>query len=155
LSLLISNAELNNLKIQFFAFPLFDKSQVISLHVMSGNLGMSTLNPYPEAKFSHVVKCQTVTGNDLIKSGLKIPTVIKIDVEGAEIPALKGCDSFLRNSLCKAIIIEAANDLIKEESNELKSLLHSFGFTEIKKLERIEDTDHALSNFIFYKLKLK
>jgi FkbM family methyltransferase len=151
LSLLISNAELNDLKIQLCAFPLYDKRQLISLHVVDGNLGMSTLHPGDEAKFKHVVNCQTVTGNDLIAEGFKIPAVIKIDTEGSEIEALKGCDNFLGDKLCKAIIMEAGNDLLNEELNELKVFLHSFGFTKINKLERKENSHHDLSNFIFYK----
>lgn len=75
-----------------------------------------------------------------------VPTMIKIDVDGAEFDILKGAQNLLSNKNLKTILIEI--DIIFFEENEIISYLNNFSFKLISKHTRDERT----INYIFTKL---
>jgi FkbM family methyltransferase len=80
---------------------------------------------------SHKKKRITATLNTLIEENeWKIPELIKMDVQGAELDILKGADRVLEN--CKDIILEAQHVNYNEGApkfEEVKSYLESIGYT--------------------------
>lgn len=149
LSLLYDNTRLNGLDINICGFALFEKDDVMTLNIVDGNSGMSTLTPWEGSKFSYETKCLTITGDSLAESRFPVPSVIKIDTEGSELGILKGCLKILSDPILKKIIFEAGNDLMAEpDSSELLMLLNAYGFGKIRMLSRNEKSSHALSNFL-------
>ncbi len=142
---LLQNATLNHAEIRLVALALSDTAGYAPLHLApSGNSGMTTLSPWSGGGYTGTVLVATARGDDLIASGvLPAPTVIKIDVEGHELPALTGLSAALASSTCRAVVFEDAI----EENTPAKSLLRSAGFT-IVPLTRHEDTAHPLGNFV-------
>ena len=68
--------------------------------------------------------------DDLLKNGAisKVPSLIKIDVDGIEHLILSGAKNTLANDSLKSIFIEV-NDDFEEQSVNVKRLLESAGFT--------------------------
>lgn len=148
LSHLYNNVRLNGLDINICGFALFEKNDVMTLNIVDGNSGMSTLTPWQGINFSYTTRCLTTTGDSLIAGRFPVPAIIKIDTEGAELGILKGCREILSNPLFKKILFEAGNDLMTDpKSSELVMLLDAHGFKNIRMLSRNESTGHALSNF--------
>jgi len=72
----------------------------------------------------------TVTGDNLVEQGINPPTVIKMDIEGAEYAALTGLEDTLERHV-KVIIIELHLDLLEERGvsqTDIESLLEGHGF---------------------------
>jgi len=150
LGALYDNVRLNNLDITVCGFALFESVGSMTLHINEGNSGMTTLTPWHEAKFHSTVQCLTTTGDTLIAGGFGAPTTMKIDTEGSELNVLKGCDKILSNPGLKLILLEADNNLLENlATDETCLLLNKYGFSEVKRLERKENTAHGLSNFAF------
>lgn len=82
---------------------------------------------------SHSIR--VVTGDTMVKSGvLPVPSVMKIDVEGAELDVLKGFRGTLTDSGCRLVYCEVhprgavANGLDEAQREELERLLTDSGF---------------------------
>ena len=149
---LFDNIRLNGLDIKICSFALFDRISSMTLHIVLGNSGMSTLTPWDEADYRSSVVCLTTTGDDLCNNDFEIPNIIKIDTEGSEVNVLKGCKEILSSPELELILFETTNDFLDEGyRDEMSDLLKSYGFTKIIKLKRNENTHHALSNFAAYK----
>lgn len=147
-SRLYDNIKLNCLDVKVCGFALFETVGSMILHINEGNSGMSTLIPWHEAKFNSTIQCLTTTGDTLLSENYSAPTAIKLDTEGAELHILKGCEAILKNPKLKLILLEASNCLLENsDSDETIAFLKKFGFTQIKLLERNENTHHGLSNF--------
>ncbi|WP_246023072.1 FkbM family methyltransferase [Halosimplex halophilum] len=73
------------------------------------------------------------TGDELVENGeLPQPTVVKIDVEGAELKALRGMEQVLSQDACRVVYCEVHSlHLPKFDSSEteIHELLKSCGFT--------------------------
>jgi FkbM family methyltransferase len=148
LARLYDNVKLNKLDIKMCSFALFENAGCMTLHLMEGNSGMTTLTPWYEIKFDSSVECLTITGDKLLTENFKIPNVIKLDTEGSELFILKGCINILSSPELKLILIEANNDLSQNSgSDEIAVFLRKYGFNQIKLLPRNENTSHGLSNF--------
>ena len=126
------------------ALALSDRTGVLPLHLGdSGNSGMTTLEPWSEARYTGVVNVAVLTGDELVARGsLPAPTLIKLDVEGHEAAVLRGLATVLARPSCTLVVFE---DHPTAES-EAKRLLRAAGFA-IAPLARREHSDHALVNF--------
>jgi len=148
LSALYDNVALNGLDINICGFALYESAGSMSLFLTKGNSGMSTLTPWDKSRFNSSIQCLTTTGDTLLAEGYEVPTVIKLDTEGSELNILKGCPAILASTQLKVILLEAHNDLLDNiAADETMQYLKQFGFTEVKLLERNENTHHGLSNF--------
>ena len=106
LASLRSNLELNNTDAIVIERALSDTNGTAELEVVSQERG--------EGKHSLVaddgeetIKVELATGDQLIKSGeIPAPTVLKIDVEGAEYQVLQGLEQMLQSDLCRLIYVE-------------------------------------------------
>jgi len=150
LGALYDNVRLNNLDITVCGFALYETVGSMTLHINDGNSGMTTLTPWHATKFQSTVQCLTTTGDTLLTEGFDPPTAIKLDTEGSELNVLKGCSKILSNPGLKLILLEADNNLVENlATDETALLLKQYGFTQVKRLDRNEDTAHGLSNFAF------
>ena len=145
------NALLNEAKINVCGFALHEQASVMALYITEGNSGMTTL--VPAGGYNSTVQCLTVTGDFLLAQGFEQPTVIKLDTEGSELSILRGCNQVLADPRLKLILFEAYNDLLEDEKNEILILLKYFGFDQIQKLVRAEQSQHDLSNFTATRLQ--
>ncbi len=73
------------------------------------------------------------TGDSLVKTGvLQIPTVIKIDVEGAEVRVIKGMQKILEDKKLRILMCEVHTNLIPlfgDSPDYIESALQNFGFS--------------------------
>ncbi len=146
---LCDNVKLNGLDIKVCSFALFETIGSMTLHLLEGNSGMSTLTPWHEAKFQSTVQCLTTTGDALLLEGFDAPTAIKLDTEGSELNVLKGCLQILASPVLKLILIEADNNLLDAnlDNDETIVFLKQYGFNQVRQLSRNENTGHGLSNY--------
>jgi FkbM family methyltransferase len=139
------NRALNGLEVQVVAAALSDHTGFQTLYLgPAGNSGMSTLSPWSEADYSGKIEIATICGDDAIACGrLPSPTVIKLDVEGHELPVLQGMANALRAPGMRAVVFE---DGVSEDT-PVKALLKASGFI-VSRLKRREATAHGLDNFL-------
>lgn len=83
--------------------------------------------------------------------GYKVPKVIKIDVEGAELRVLKGLEKVLSSPTCRRVVFEAGVEVM-DEADPIHKLLAGHGFAKPRQLKRNEKTEHDLENFVADKL---
>jgi FkbM family methyltransferase len=109
---LMMNAELNNLDVSLLPIALAEQSGYQRLSVkIAGNSGQSSLNPWPGIKYDSEMSCRVEAGDGLIENGTaQSPTVIKLDIEGGELLALRGLTRCLSDKNLRAIIFESASN---------------------------------------------
>jgi FkbM family methyltransferase len=123
------NVRLNpHLKIIPHAVALSDSAQIRPLYLgLEKNTGVSGFHPlWNDA--SVPVRC--VKGDDWIRLGhAPAPSLLKIDVEGAEEDVLRGLAQTLKQKPPKAIVVEGHRDETgRPLSHALRHCLESFGF---------------------------
>lgn len=145
LSRLWQNRALNGLEVEIVGLALSNRTGFQTFHLgPSGNPGMSTLSPWSAATYSGTCFVATARGDDLVAQKLiPPPTVIKLDVEGHEMPVLQGLADTLRLPSLQAVIYEDASGA----DTAIKVLLKDSGFT-CERLSRLERSQHGLENFI-------
>jgi FkbM family methyltransferase len=106
---LMMNAELNDLDVSLLPIALAEQSGYQRLSVkVAGNSGLSSLNPWPGVKYDSDMSCRVEAGDCLIENGTAhSPTVIKLDIEGGELLALRGLTRCLSHKNLRAIIFES------------------------------------------------
>ena len=68
------------------------------------------------------------TGDNIVRNNqAEPPTIIKIDIEGAELDAVRGMGEILQNHI-RLFYIEVHSKLTDSKQTELKELLRSHGF---------------------------
>lgn len=163
LNLLITNVELNKYKnTEIFEYGLFDVDKQIEIFTSNDvkthfgrNEGLSSIYPNDSRNISEGVISLHVF-DDLHFDTLKSFDVLKIDIEGAELPALKG----MHKSLMKfkpLIIIEMSEKSFNQAGyslNDIVEFLNQFGYrpfylnrNEIKPL--LEYTKDGPDNLIY------
>jgi FkbM family methyltransferase len=140
------NARLNNADVQVVPFALSSASGRANLYTVDGNSGMGTLTPFDGFNYSAPIPCETTTGNDIVAHDSSLlPNVVKIDIEGAEIEALKGMSRILESSKLRAMVFEDS-----PVERKVAGALSHYGF-KAEKLNRLEHTEHPLENFLAYR----
>lgn len=106
-------------------------------------------------KLNNTVKCKIDTLDSIL--GGKIPKLLKIDVEGFELPVIEGAQQVLQNQNMEAIIIELNGSSTKYGSSDkdIYNLLIGHGFTAIRyfplerKLTLIDGPNKFSQNTLF------
>jgi FkbM family methyltransferase len=142
---LFINNELNGNKITIIPFALSSQDEVHEFSLkINRNSGQSTL--FPQAKFNYdrSICIQTKIADQLVRDGLiPSPSVVKIDVEGAEYMVLSGMKQTLADVKLRAIIFEGPSDC---HSNILE-LLAAYQFNQIVPLNNNAQTDFLALRF--------
>ena len=102
-----ANYELNSLtNFQIMPIALGDKPGELALFTAGVQAASPSLRPVNKISTSIKVKIETV--DDLIaRKEIPLPTIVKIDIEGAEMMALKGMSSLLRSDKKpRALVLE-------------------------------------------------
>lgn len=145
LSRLCRNRAINGSDFEIVGLALSNRAGFQTLHLgPPGNPGMTTLSPWSEATYSGSCVVATARGDELVDHQLvPPPTVIKLDVEGHELPVLEGLHSTLRLPSLHSVVFEDSSD----PASGIKVLLGAAGFT-VERLVRVEHSQHGLENFI-------
>lgn len=144
-----ANAALNSVTISVAAEALSDESGPRSLYVPEGNpSGLASLKtPHAEKWTAVQVDCRRA--DELIGSGAYAPpTVVKLDVEGAEREVLEGFGGYLRDAALRAVVFEGAPGLEnRANSDPVADMLRDAGFS-LRQLQRNEPSEHLLQNYV-------
>lgn len=110
-------------------------------YLYPGNAGRSGF--YNWQKDTTEVRVRTGSGDAIVAQDPEaMPTVVKLDVEGAELRVLQGMSRVLAHPKLKCIVFEDPPD----ENSAVKTLLLEHGFA-IRELRRLDSEEHALKNF--------
>jgi len=107
---LIENARLNGLCLDLWPVALSDSNGYAEMAVnVTTNSGISSLSPWPGSKYDGTTRVRVERADDLIATGLLRPDIVKLDIEGHELAALRGFSSFP-----KAIVFESTIDSVRK-----------------------------------------
>jgi len=87
-------------------------------------------------------------GDDVVGDGVPAPTIVKIDVEGAEVNVLRGLSDTLKRDKCRLVCIEVHEDHLDQFDTsrmELISMLEAAGFETSELDRRNEKNWHLLA----------
>lgn len=130
------NSTLNSLeKVQVFPFALADTEGFFNLTINDEyGAGNHSLVHSSVSEGQSVLKVKVETGDNIIaKYGEEIPTVVKIDVEGAEIKVIEGMPKTLSHPECLAVMCEVHFTILNASGyangpNQLIQLFKNYGF---------------------------
>lgn len=148
-----ANASLNGVEITVHPLALSSRGGRAVLHLppggTSGRASLHAVAGVPEAARLEV---EAARADELINGGaIPPPTVLKIDVEGAEAEVLDGFGPHLAHPHLRAVVFEGAPDLAAgEEDDPVGSRLCRAGFV-LRRLERQEPTHHGLENYLAFR----
>jgi FkbM family methyltransferase len=119
------------------------------------NRGMSTLaGPSSPDSSSSIVSCATVD-QLVFERGLPAPTLMKVDIEGWEYPALLGARKLLREAPPKAIAFETrCNAKGEMENAEIARFLADCGY-RVAKIQRPSRSVDTQENFLAVRPRVK
>lgn len=148
-----ANAALNSIEVTTCATALSARTETARLHMpRGGRSGRASLLPLPDVADTETVSVDCARADELIRSGhMAAPTVIKLDVEGAEPEVLDGFGDYLREPRLRAVAFEGnPNSAEAETRDPVGSRLCRAGF-RLRRLERQEPTHHLLENYLAYR----
>jgi FkbM family methyltransferase len=146
------NLALNQVPATAHTVALWNKVGKQTLHLApSANLGLSTLTDTSVIPNAPTREVETTTIDTLIATKVcPAPTLMKIDVEGAELQVLQGALHLLQNNPPKAIIFEApCDEQLHFTEPEILRLLSSMGMT-VKHIPRAGGDIQGRENFVAY-----
>ena len=133
LVLLRKNLKINGISnVEIVDKAVSDEEGVIKLHLCKDNFGDNRIYASEEEKDRKTVDIQAIKLDDFFASKSKPIDFIKMDIQGAELRALKGMKHLLENKQIQRISMEFwPCGLVKSGSDpvELLDLLLSYGFT--------------------------
>jgi FkbM family methyltransferase len=146
-------------KLNSFALSNFNGNAYFSNNLLKGHSGGSSLyTAYPKQKFNHLVQVNTITLDDYIKSN-KVPNILKVDIEGAEILLIEGARKFLMNNNNITIIMEIWSKNFYKVFSTLKSLGFSMYLIDnsgnLKLMENPNLLQNKLSNLEIFNFVFK
>lgn len=109
---------------------LWDESGETILGIDRAELGTQTPTLNPRSG-QQTLTIQQAAGDHLVAAGdLPRPTVVKIDVEGAELPVLDGLQETLASDDCRLVLVEDHSALWggEDAGSELRERLEHLGF---------------------------
>jgi hypothetical protein len=112
-----------DLRIDLFPMAVAGSIGEQSLEINS-DLSMNKLGPISAEKRSNEIRVKTVTVDWIAKETQKWPSLLKIDVEGAEVSVLSGAVESLKRSV-RSIFLEIHNS---KAEHECRSILEKLGF---------------------------
>ncbi|AUV81401.1 FkbM family methyltransferase [Salinigranum rubrum] len=130
------NAELNGADVSVFEYALADSAGDSELSIVLDKIG-SAGHSLVSDEGPNTITVPKIRGDDFIADeDLPAPTVLKIDVEGAEYQVLRGLESALSRSDCRMVYCETHADRLRAQGvsvsdvrDELVS--HGFSVTEV------------------------
>lgn len=144
------NAALNRVPVRLLPCALHDTEGSSILYVPGpGNAGMATLCAENRSVGATAISAPIARADALVATGVApAPHIVKIDVEGNELAALRGFGSLLKGPTLRAIVLEADPAILRDDvATELRQLLLDAGFA-LEPLRRREATQHALINVL-------
>lgn len=147
---ILANSRRNGLELRISPLALSDSAGAATFHVNDqGNSGMSTLHPWSEGHYDRQITVECARADAVVESSrFEAPTVVKLDVEGAEAAVLKGFGDLLRRPQLRAIVFEAAAGALDSGGTDpVTGLLRARGFT-LEVLVRQESSHHPLENYL-------
>ncbi len=148
-----NHAQLNGVELESHVIALAAATADSILHTpVGGTSGRASLHPVCGVPDTVAVPVSCVRADDLIRAGRAPgPTVIKLDVEGAEPEVLDGFGDYLREPRLRAIVFEGNPNLeATGGADPVGSRLLQAGFS-LRRLERLEPTHHLLENYLAYR----
>lgn len=125
------NLTLNGLNIDVYEVALSDSSGELEFGIESNQPG--ALGHVKGERFREHVNVDMKRGEMVVsEENLPLPVVIKLDIEGAELKALRGLESVL--SECRLIYCEVSDGLIRygDSEAELLAFFEDHGFSIIR-----------------------
>ncbi len=81
---------------------------------------------------------ELVTGDSLVRRGFPVPNVVKMDIEGHELRALRGMEGVLSSSECREVFCEVHRSFIEERGESWRGVYDLLRDRDFE-LEVIED----------------
>lgn len=135
------NANLNGLDIEIHQFALADADGTAHLERAGAAPGAGE-HALADDESDRTVEVIQRTGDQLIEAEVvPVPTVIKIDVEGAELKVLEGLSETLARDTCRLVYCEVHPDRLRSfghDVDQVRDHLVNAGFT-VSILQRLGD----------------
>ena len=115
------NILLNNLdNVTIVKKAVYDRNTHIKLHLaQQENLGMSSIQRH-DSESGEIISVEAISLDEYLrKENINEIKIIKIDIEGAELPALKGMDNIL-SRLKPILMVEVSPDVTKSSIERLR-----------------------------------
>lgn len=131
---------------EILPFALSDTIGFQKFHLCSANSARNSFEMKGDTTDYRTALTSGLTADYLcFELGYALPTVVKIDVEGAEERVLRGMKRVLADDRCRRVIFEAPTGS-ETTDNPIRTMIEAAGFT-FRPLERREQTSHNLENF--------
>ena len=128
---LSANLQANEVDAMVLEHALTDESGSVTLAAPEGDASGGKFS-LADSTGTRVIEAEARTGDELGAAGTgPAPTVLKIDVEGAEAAVLRGLEDTLGGSQCRRVLCEVHPDLLEafgDDPAEVETLLSSAGF---------------------------
>ncbi|WP_217920700.1 FkbM family methyltransferase [Halorubrum sp. CBA1229] len=135
------NLDLNNLDAEIVQIALSNTNGTVDL-ALTGDEAGEGKHAIATGDDGQTLEVETARGDSIIKEReLPKPTVVKIDVEGAELSVLRGLRETLREN-CQLVYVEVHKEKIEDfdgEVSEVKTLLTDAGFEVAETFQRGSD----------------
>ena len=121
--------------LQAYNLALGDKEAVMALAMADNPLGTTHSLVYRAGGTDQQINVRVTRGDDVLKEGnLRLPNVIKVDVEGFEEEVIEGLDSTLARTECRALFCEVHFAILEQRGrrhapSRIEKTLRGYGFS--------------------------